>query len=72
MYLIQQNKIPLFITPDEQSAQEAILSLYQEYVYEGWLQQIQNGVDPQMTLTLLSMSKYGYNIYSYERIGLYE
>lgn len=72
MYLITKENTPLFITSNEQQAQELILSLYEEYVYEGWLRQVQNGNDPQLILQLINFSTYGYHIFNYERIGLYE
>lgn len=72
MYLITKENASLFIASNEQQAQELILSLYEEYVYEGWLRQIQDGNDPQITLQLINFSTYGYYIFNYERIGLYE
>lgn len=72
MYLIKENSIPLCVASNENTAQELILSLYEEYIYEGWLRQIQNGSDAQLTLMLMKFSTYGYNIFTYERIGSYE
>lgn len=72
MYLIKENDVPLYIVSNESAAQELILSLYEEYIYEGWLRQIQNGSDAKLTLALMKFSTYGYNIFTYERIGLYE
>lgn len=72
MYLIKENDIPLCIANNESAAQELILSLYEEYIYEGWLRQIQNSSDAQLTLMLMKFSTYGYDIFTYERIGLYE
>lgn len=72
MYLIKENDNPLYITSNKNAAQELILSLYEEYIYEGWLRQIQNGSDAQLTLMLMRFSTYGYNIFTYERIDLYE
>ena len=63
MYGIYQNKLLLFICEDEGDAQEMILSLTQEFIYHGFLRELNNcGLDMALWL-FRNAPHYGWHKY---------
>ena len=73
VYCVFENEYLLFICDSESDAQEMILALTEEYIYNSFLNEI-NKVEYNLALWVFrNAPKYGWNRYHYElRRMLYE